>query len=113
MFGSTLALTGRHGKKGHKRIPSGRAVGLAKPDPGVEQGVGDVHDDVGYHHEYGGDEDEPDDHREVALVDRLHRVLADAAEPNTFSKTTPPPSRTPTSMPSWDTTGASADHSPC
>src|SRR5205807_1548422 len=42
--------------------------------------VGDVHEDVGHDDEYGGGQHETDDQRQVALVDRLDRVLADATD---------------------------------
>jgi hypothetical protein len=63
-----------------KVIPLGRSTGSAKADPGIEQRVGDVYENVGHYDEHGGGEREPDDHRKVALVDRLDRILADAAE---------------------------------
>jgi hypothetical protein len=67
---STFAPKSRYGKKEMAQVSRTR----------VEQGVGDVHENVGHDHEHGGGQHETDDQRQVALVDRLDRVLADAAD---------------------------------
>ena len=100
----------RPGRRRHRPGPSGRAH-LLDADARVEQGVAEVDDEVGHDDEHGGGQHEADDQGQVALVDRP-TSLADATDPNTDSMTTTPPSRVPTSMPSWEPRG-DPDRIPC
>ena len=97
-----------------QQLPDGApsANGSVDADARIEHRVEQVDEDVRDHDRRRGDEDDPDDHRKVLLLDRVHRRVAEPGKPEDLLRDHGAADRAPTSIPNCVTIGVSAARSP-